>query len=83
MSDKWKEALGELAALDKYRVAIPELPIEEMPLPEVSVESRGEGRPRMGAVLGRGDFSVEGGYQKRDDRSPPEWSARLGYRRRF
>ena len=84
MSDnRWQEAMGELAAMDKYRHFRPEPPVVDIPLPEVPVESRGEGRPRLGAVLGYGDLSVDGGYQRRDDRSPPEWSARRLYRKSF
>lgn len=86
MSEKktdWEQAIGELAALDNYRPSSAlSLSPMEMPL-EATLESRGSGRPYMGAVLGLGDLSLGGGYQKRDAQVPVEWNARLGYRRRF
>jgi hypothetical protein len=81
---RWEDALGEIAALDRYRVNIPPPLTPDVVMPEVSIESRGRGpTPRFGASIGAGDFSLEGGYYRPDAQAPPELSARLNYRRRF
>jgi len=56
--------------------------------PEVSVESRGSGRPNFGAGLrlpldDSRSVGVEGDYQKRSSFDPPEWSVRASFKKRF
>ena len=79
---KWEEAMGEVLTLDRYRP--PSEPgADAIPLPNLSVESRGGGRPYVGAGINYGDVGIEGGYQKRDQYARPEYGARLTYRRSF
>jgi len=55
--------------------------------PELSVESQGPGRPRIGAELNTpalgGEVGLRGSYQKVDDLTPPEIAAMIQYRRKF
>jgi hypothetical protein len=57
------------------------------PLPSISLNTLGRGRPSMDAALSvpalGGELGVEGNYQRLDDRSPASWAAKLGYRRSF
>lgn len=61
----------------------PSAPPSAAPLPSLSVESVGPGRPRFGAAYGGDELGIRGSYQHRDQFSPAQWSAMLNYRKQF
>lgn len=95
MSDLSQLSLASLGAwlaqnAQKYPAAAIEPPAPQgwdAPLPNISLNSVGPGRPRMDAALSvpafGGQLGIEGNYHRSDDRSPASLAGMLGYKRSF
>jgi hypothetical protein len=59
----------------------------DAPLPNISLNTLGRGRPRLDASLSvpafGGQLGIEGNYQRYDNNSPASWAGKLGYSRSF
>ena len=59
----------------------------DAPLPNISLNTLGRGRPRLDGSLSvpafGGQLSIEGNYQRYDNNSPASWAGKLGYSRSF
>ena len=84
--DRWRDAMGEMMAIDRYAPAgftAPSPQGSDLRLPDVSIESRSTSRPAVEGSIGLGDMDLRGSYYRPSPNAPASWYTKLGYRRSF